>query len=234
MVRIGVPNYKTDIDVPANSGCYVRISLQRRDYVLLTEVEVYYELRSCGTNANAGSCDPLGNTAKGLYLVPDYDFDLLSEERTVDNKCTYNAKQIMHGDKYKALTETLGGSLKEYKNKDYGTAQYVFDCQPVPLPTPKETFRFQNYLYVYRDVADTWYQQHRVARDWVICYLRTIDWDSKKNKWVWSDGSALDFTNWRSDEPNNHRRNEDKMNLYTSSSRDNNPGAGKLPAVMKF
>ena len=39
--------------------------------------------------------------------------------------------------------------------------------------------------------------------------------------WVWSDGTPKDYTNWKSNEPNNSGSNEDCVMLYASNGKWN-------------
>mmetsp|Transcript_3693 Transcript_3693/g.4706 ORF Transcript_3693/g.4706 Transcript_3693/m.4706 type:complete len:1076 (-) Transcript_3693:128-3355(-) len=177
------------------------------------------------------SRDLCQNQKKGLYLIPDYNFDLLHEERSVGGKCVYTSKVYMSKQQHTEIANHLGGSLDndEIRDGHFSNTTYMFECDPKPLPTHGRVHAYSQYLYFQRQEMNDWFQHHRIANDWGgdlasihskqendflqtlsdsetswIGGRRMINYTDKNNEmWTWSDGSDWDYTKWSEGDPDN-------------------------------
>eukprot|EP00957_Ditylum_brightwellii_P063057 4785860-Ditylum_brightwellii.AAC.1 len=140
---------------------------------------------------------------RGLYLLPDYEFDLLQENRRADGTCVYTSKAFLSKEQHKNLAERFGGSLDDDREGHFNSAKYVFDCAPKNLPALEDIRSSFGYIYFFNQEENTWYQHDRVAKDWGG-QLASIHSDGGRRvglgvkDWIWTDGSSWDFKQWAS------------------------------------
>eukprot|EP00957_Ditylum_brightwellii_P164635 12534742-Ditylum_brightwellii.AAC.1 len=105
---------------------------------------------------------------KGIFLLPDYKFDLIQEDRTADGKCGYVSKVFMSRNDHVDLAERLGGRLDDNDTRGghFKDAKYLFECKTTLLPTHNDIRVYSQNIYFVNEEMNTWYQHHRIANDW--------------------------------------------------------------------
>ncbi|XP_052067307.1 C-type mannose receptor 2-like [Mytilus californianus] len=147
---------------------------------------------------------------------------------------------------YIVIHSNIKVNIPSKENENNGNGNQGFQISDSWTKCPNDWMNFDDWCYKEFSERRTWFKARDYCRSigtdlvsihneketnfLINSFTQTFLWTGLSNlenngKYMWSDGTSLDYTHWRPLEPNNLNNNENCVHLYHSNSRkwnDNN------------